>query len=85
MDTRNYDEPFDCGLGACDCREDNTCGCTFPNNVSDMECVNPQQQSTLSVETCQSESDTSYVQKDSVCICGPQGCDCKVERNEVSL
>lgn len=35
MDTRNYDEPADCGLGSCDCREDNTCGCSYPNNMAE--------------------------------------------------
>lgn len=34
MDTRNYDEENDCGLNGCDCREDNTCGCSFPNNIA---------------------------------------------------
>lgn len=35
MDTRNYDEPSECGLGSCDCREDNTCGCSYPNNMAE--------------------------------------------------
>ena len=38
MDTRNYDEPFNCGLEDCDCSEVNKCGCTFPNNVASYGC-----------------------------------------------
>lgn len=38
MDTRNYNEPFNCGLEKCDCSDDDSCGCTFPNNVSDYSC-----------------------------------------------
>lgn len=38
MDTRNYDEPFNCGLEDCDCSEVNKCGCTFPNNVAYYGC-----------------------------------------------
>lgn len=38
MDKRNYDEPDDCGLGRCECSEDDRCGCTYPNNVSNMKC-----------------------------------------------
>ncbi len=86
MDTRNYNEPNDCGLGICDCSETNTCGCTFPNNVSDYECLNcTEEQTTVSLESCHSENETSYVQKDSVCFCNSKGCDCKVERNEISV
>ncbi len=35
MDTRNYDEPDNFGLGDCNCSEDNNCGCTYPNNIED--------------------------------------------------
>ena len=38
MDTRNYDEPFNCGLEDCDCSEVNKCGCTFPNKVASYGC-----------------------------------------------
>lgn len=38
MDTRNYDEPYNCGLEDCDCSEVNKCGCTFPNNVAFYGC-----------------------------------------------
>lgn len=45
MDTRNYDEPYNCGLEECDCSEVDKCGCTFPNNISNYGCdctQNPQ-------------------------------------------
>lgn len=38
MDTRNYDEPNNCGLEDCDCSEVNKCGCTYPNNISPYGC-----------------------------------------------
>ncbi len=77
MDTRNYDEKYNCGLESCDCDDDNKCGCTFPNNISDFTCA------------CEKNADcdciqfdkptTTYVKDETVCACGPKECDCTGE------
>lgn len=39
MDKRNYDQSYDCECGRCECSEDDKCGCTYPNNVENIKCV----------------------------------------------
>lgn len=76
MDTRNYDEPYNCGLENCDCSDDNNCGCSFPNNMSDFDC------NCLNKETVHIDTPEVKVKKESVCFCSPEACSCTVERNE---
>lgn len=81
MDTRNYDERYAHSLENCDCSEDNKCGCTFPNNVSNYTCgCTPEQD--CGCIAAKKETVTRVV-KDSVCVCSPNGCACNVERTEV--
>ncbi|MBE6448581.1 MAG: hypothetical protein E7018_04700 [Alphaproteobacteria bacterium] len=53
----------------CECREDDNCGCSFPNNIRYFR-----NQST----------NNTKITKDSICICSPTECSCTVEQNEVS-
>lgn len=80
MDTRNYDEKFNCGLESCDCDEDNKCGCTFPNNISDFTCACDEGTNCGCIQF--DEPTTTYVKRESICICTPDECDCSVEHTE---
>lgn len=83
MDGRNYDEPYNFGLDSCDCREDNTCGCTFPNNISNMTCpcINDDYLQ-FSEEKLEMNTPKTNIKKETVCVCSPKECDCTIERNE---
>lgn len=77
MDTRNYDDAFICGIKACDCREDNTCGCTYPNNISD------DFRAKLNKKEPQTDGLTNYkIKNKHICTCGPKGCDCSDKTQE---
>lgn len=43
MDKRNYDELYDHTLDNCDCDDDSNCGCTYPNNISNIYNCTPEQ------------------------------------------
>lgn len=90
MDTRNYNEPDNCGLEACDCRDDNTCGCTFPNNMSDFSCTCTDEgkcgqfdQEKTNQYDSQFEQN-KHIKKDTVCFCTPEECDCTFENSETN-
>lgn len=58
---------------SCECREDDNCGCTYPNNLSAFNC-----------QTANKNKETiTKIVKDSVCVCSPQECTCNVERTEI--
>ncbi len=85
MDTRNYNEPFNCGLEKCDCSDDDSCGCTFPNNVSDYSCNAADGNCGGLKEKAskpQKKETVTHIVKDSICTCTPDECSCAVERTE---
>ena len=58
---------------SCECREDDNCGCTYPNNLSSFNC-----------QTAAKNKETiTHIVKDSVCVCTSQECACNVERTEI--
>ncbi|MBE6452565.1 MAG: hypothetical protein E7012_03645 [Alphaproteobacteria bacterium] len=58
---------------SCECREDDNCGCSFPNNINDFN---------RQIAVKNKETITRIV-KDSVCACSPKECACSVERTEI--
>ncbi len=54
----------------CECREDDNCGCTYPNNIRDYN------------KTKKAEY-ISRVIKDTTCVCTPTECACSIERTQV--
>lgn len=62
----------------CDCDEDNTCGCSYPNNVSDFahECSRDEQCGCIKFDPHMHQ----YYHDDSICFCDTKGdCDCEEE------
>lgn len=86
MDTRNYDELYSHTLENCDCDEDNKCGCSYPNNVSNYVCGCTPEQDCNCPETGATprpdKETATRIVKDTACICSPKGCACTVERSE---
>ncbi len=84
MDTRNYDEPSNCGLESCDCDEDNKCGCSFPNNMADFdcECTDTGNCGRFDEHLATPRETVTHIVKDTVCVCSPETCSCSVERSE---
>lgn len=87
MDTRNYNEPSNCGLERCECSDDDNCGCSFPNNVSDYTCnCTPQDHcGCINGERLDIKDKGRHIKKDTVCFCSPEECSCTVERNETEI
>ena len=87
MDTRNYDEPYNCGLEECDCSEVDKCGCTFPHNLSNYGCdctQNPQCDKFNEEKSFDQAQNPDYkksrrVKEDTVCVCNKDECDCDTE------
>ncbi len=78
----------------CDCREDDNCGCSFPNNIPhnfDVKCSNSTCSDKSNNENCsininkekvEIQTPNIHIKKDSVCICSPEECECSITRDE---
>lgn len=76
----------------CDCREDDNCGCTFPNNMPhdfELKCNNGQLPKENSAGSCninkekiEIQTPNVHIKKDSICICSQEECECTVIRDE---
>ncbi len=77
MDTRNYNEPSNCGLEKCDCREDDNCGCSYPNNISSYNCGGSNRKQDTSPRTAPATD------KETICTCSPSECDCGPQKPEI--
>lgn len=56
----------------CCCAEDDNCGCTYPENISQFENAETVKKSTM-------KNKEPYIKDGSVCYCSPDDCDCKIE------
>ncbi len=80
MDTRNYDEPYNCGLENCECREDDNCGCTFPNNMSNFSCQCAIEDECKNFDQEAKKKTLSppeiHISENTVCHCSADNCEC---------
>ena len=60
----------------CRCAEDDNCGCTYPENITDSDDL------TMSQKSFKIKTEERFIVKDSVCYCSPKNCDCKIEYHE---
>ena len=71
-------ETFVQHASTCRCADDDNCGCTYPENVSEENTEEP----TMSQETFKIKTEEGFIAKDSVCYCTPKDCKCKIEYHE---
>lgn len=78
MDNRNYNEKYNCDLDNCDCDDDNNCGCTYPNNISNFLCLCPNK--TPRQNQYPNKKADAYTRAETICTCNHKECDCTTEQ-----
>jgi len=63
---------------SCRCADDDNCGCTYPENISDPVSGDVE----MSQESFKIKTEERFIAKDSVCYCSPKNCNCKIEYHE---
>ena len=84
MIEKNYRDADNCGLETCDCSDDNSCGCSFPNNMSNYscECADNGDCGEFSHAKINIQTPARHIRKVTTCYCNPQECECQIERSE---